>query len=541
VSSRHFLYLTNTRLVSLETSRAQIVARREFAVSVAGAAEFERYVGHMETRPVHVFTDVAEEDIRLDSIPHVGSRDRDAIVGRKLAQIFRNTQYRFAQVQGREADGRRDDRVMYTAITNPEVLRPWLEVLEKLHVPLAGIHSTAVFSRVLLEELDLAFPHALLVTLSPGGFMRQSYFRDRELRFSRLTPIDLGEGQTLGTLIAEETTRTWQYLDSLRHFGPDDRLEVCVLLHPNDRLGVQTALRDFAQIQYRILDIESVAAKLGLRQAPLGSTAEEIFVHLYLIRRVPNHFASGEQRRYDTVRRARSAINRAAAAALVAGLAWAGWNAGRVLMSGEGDQRLTQQLAGLNREYEEITKSMPSFGVGGSTMRDAVRFYDGTIRRFPTVAGFVVPLSQVVARHPEVRLTQVAWMASDDPKANPALKRKTRETTLPVQAVGRDTAPTPAADAANANAPFSSGRFEIALVEGTVHVANNDFRGALDDVQRLASDLAQADPNTTAEVVESPLDVRPTLELHGRHDAREPSSMDPRFVVRVVRTRPGAA
>src|SRR6185503_17989099 len=287
----------------------------------------------------------------------------------------------------------------------------WLEVLEKLHVPLAGIHSTAVFSRVLLEELDLAFPHALLVTLSPGGFMRQSYFRDRELRFSRLTPIDLGEGQTLGTLIAEETTRTWQYLDSLRHFGPDDRLEVCVLLHPNDRLGVQTALRDFAQIQYRILDIESVAAKLGLRQAPLGSTAEEIFVHLYLIRRVPNHFASGEQRRYDTVRRARSAINRAAAAALVAGLAWAGWNAGRVLMSGEGDQRLTQQLAGLNREYEEITKSMPSFGVGGSTMRDAVRFYDGTIRRFPTVAGFVVPLSQVVALHPEVRLTQVAWMA----------------------------------------------------------------------------------------------------------------------------------
>ena len=53
--------------------------------------------------------------------------------------------------------------------------------------------------------------------------------------------------------------------------------------------------------------------------------------------------------------------------------------------------------------------------------------------------------------------------------------------------------------------------------------------------------FAQADPNTTAEVVESPLDVRPTLELHGRHAEKEPSSMDPRFVVRVVRTRPGIA
>lgn len=539
--SRHFLYLTNTRLVSLETSRAQIVARREFAVSVAGAAEFERYVGHMEAKPVHIFTDVAEEDIRLDTIPHVGKRDRDAILARKVAQIFRNTPYRFAQVQGRETEGRRDDRVMYTAITNSEVLRPWLEILEKLRLPLAGIHSTAVFSRVLLEELDLAFPHALLVTLSPGGFMRQSYFRDRELRFSRLTPIDLGEGQTLGTMIAEETTRTWQYLDSLRHFGPDDRLEVCVLLHPNDRLGVQAALRDFAQIQYRILDIESVAAKLGLRQAPLGSTAEEIFVHLYLIRRTQNHFASEEQRRHDTVRRARGTINVVATAAIVAGLAWAGWNVARVLMSGEGDQRLTQQLAGLNREYEEITRSMPSFGVGGATMREAVRFYDGTIRGFPTVSAFAVSLSQVLARHPEVRLTQLAWMASDDPKARPPLKRNTKDTTLPVQAVGRDAAPTPATEQAAANAPFPSGRFEVALVEGTVHVASNDFRGALDDVQRLVADIGQLDGHTTAEIVESPLDVRPSLELHGRHDDREPASMDPRFVVRIVRARPGAA
>ena len=86
-------------------------------------------------------------------------------------------------------------------------------------MPLAGIHSVAVFSGVLLEELDLAFPHALLVTLHAGRAMRQTYFRDREIKFSRLTPIDLEEGQTLGAMIAEETTRTWQYLDSLRHFG----------------------------------------------------------------------------------------------------------------------------------------------------------------------------------------------------------------------------------------------------------------------------------------------------------------------------------
>jgi len=341
-------------------------------------------------------------------------------------------------------------------------------------------------------------------------------------------------------MIAEETTRTWQYLDSLRHFGPEDRLEVCVLLHPNDRTGVQAALRDFAQIQYRILDIEQVAARLGLKNPPLGSTAEEIFVHLYLIRRAPNHFATEEQRRHDTVRRARGAINLAAGAVVALGVAWGGWNVARVMLSGEADQRLTQQLAGLSREYDEITRSMPSFGVGGATMRDAVRFYDGNIRRFPSINAFAIALSQVLAQHPEVHLLQVAWMAADDPKAQPLLKKSTT-VTLPVQATDIASANATPVAPTLANPPFASGRYEVALVEATVRVPNNDFRGALDDVQRLVQDLSRVDGVSAAEVVEAPLDVRPSLELHGRHAGGEPASMEPRFVVRVVRMRAGNA
>ena len=77
---------------------------------------------------------------------------------RKLSQLFRNTPYRHALAQGREAEGRRDDRVVYTAITNGEVLRPWVEVLERLEVPVEGIHSSAVFSGRLLDELQPGLP-----------------------------------------------------------------------------------------------------------------------------------------------------------------------------------------------------------------------------------------------------------------------------------------------------------------------------------------------------------------------------------------------
>lgn len=525
-----FLYLTNSQLVAMVAQGKRIAERREFGVTASGAAEFEAWLAQHRSMPVQLFTDLAEEDFRLDTIPHVGARDRDAILARKLAQMFRNTPFRHAVVQGREPDGRRDDRVLYTAITNPEVLRPWLDAIERLNVPLGGIYSAAVFSSAMLEALDLLYPHTLLVTFTPGGAMRQTYFKDREIKFSRLTPIDPEEGQSLGTLISEETSRTWQYLDSLRHFGENDRLEVCVMLHSGDRLLVQPSLRDFAQIQHHILEMEQVAAKLGIRPAPASSTAEEVFVHLFLARPGRNHFASVEMRRFDALRRTRIVLRRAAAATFAACVGWGAWNVDRALATSDHDQRVSREMAALNQEYDQITRSTPSLGVGGSTMRDSVAFYNGWIRGFPRVTDFVVGLSHVLTRHPEVRLAQLAWMASDDPKAMPALGNEPQADTPPVKAIESGPRPSRPPEAG----AFAGGRYEVALVDGTVRVANNDFRAALDDVNRIAKEL-EAMPGTHAEVVQSPLDTRSSVQIQGRHDSAEPDTMQPRFVLRVVR------
>ena len=538
---KHFLYLTNTRLVSLVTSGKRIVSRREFAVAGAGAVAFERYLAGMTDVPTRTFTDLAEEDFRLDTIPHVGARDREALLTRKLGQMFRNTPYRHALLQGREAEGRRDDRVMYTAVTNPEVLRVWLEIIDRLKVPLEGIHSAAVFSGVMLDELDLLFPHTLLVTFTPGDAMRQTFFRNREIKFSRLTPIDLEEGQTLGTMIAEETTRTWQYLDSLRHFSQEDRLEVCILVHRNDRPAIESALRDFAQLQYRLIDIEQVSQKLGLKPPPLDSTAEEVMVHLFLMRKAENHFASPELRRHATQRSARILVTQVAAAIVLASLAWGGWNVSRVFQSNEADQRIAQQLASLNKEYEDITRALPSFGVGGSTMRDAVTFYNSSIRGFPSVTEFLVPLSAVLRSHPEVRLAQLSWQVTDDPKLTPRMSLTPTREAPPVKTLPKaGEAPLPPPNDDAANPPFAGGRYEVAMLEATVRVSNNDFRGAVAEVERLAGDIGRIQ-GFRADVIDSPLDTNPSLALQGRLAEREAASMQPRFMLRIVRERQGAA
>jgi len=538
--AKHFLYITNSRLVSLTARGTRLVARREFAVTAAGSEEFERHLKALKSLPTHIVTDLAEEDFRLDTIPHVGSGDRGAIFARRLAQIFRNTPYRHATLQGREPDGRRDDRVLYTAITNPEILRPWVESLERVSAPLAGIHSSAILSERLLKELGLAFPHTLLVTFTPGESVRQSYFRDREIKFSRLTPIDLEEGQSLGAMLAEETTRTWQYLESLRNFGPEDRLEVCILVHPKDRPAIEPALRDLAQIQYHVLDIEQAAARIGLKPPPLGSSAEEVMVHLFQRHPVEDHFASAELRRHATLRTARLALAATSAAVLLGGLAWGGWNLTQVLIGNEQDLRVGQQIQALNREFDEITRSLPELGVGGAAMRDSVSFYNGSLRGFPTLTEFLVPLSRVLDRHPEVRLSQLAWQATNDPQLSPVFPSSSPRNAPPVKSVAKVAESARPAPPETGDPPFAGGRYEVALVEATVALPGNEFRRVLGEVERLAEDI-RALPGYRAEVVDSPLDTSPGRVIQGRLDARTSATSDARFLLRIVRERKGAA
>ena len=194
-------------------------------------------------------------------------------------------------------------------------------------------------------------------------------------------------------------------------------------------------------------------------------------------------------------------------------------------------------LPHVNREYDKVSREMPSFGVGGSTMRDTVSFYDSAIRAFPTLSDFVRPISAVLQAHPNIRLRQLAWQATDDPKALPALQVNTSAQTSPVKAVPHiegTPAPVASSKVEEANPPFASGRYEVALLEATVRVGRDDFRAAVETVETLARQIS-AVRSFKAEIVESPLDVRSSYGLEGRYDQKQSESMDLHFVLRVVR------
>ena len=542
--AKHFLYLTNDKLIALIWRGGSIVERDVFNATDADTAEFTAYVARHLDVPTYFVTDLIEEDFRIDTVPHLRGGDQEAILGRKLAQLYRASTFRHAIVQEREPDGRRDDRVLYHAITNPDLVKPWLATLERAEVPLEGVFSSAVLSARLPKELSVFFAHTLLVTIVPDFGLRQTYFQNKHIKFSRLTPIIYDEGQSVGTLIAAETSRTWQYLDSLRYFAGGDTLEVCILVHARDREMIAEAIRTLPLLKYRFLDIEEVAAKIKLKPAPTSSHAEEVLVHLYAQGKVENHFAEKEQKRFASYRRTRIGLYGLTASLLAIGAAGAAFNLYQTASTSAVIDNRSQFVRSIQSEYQVLSKAMAGQTNASDTVRDASTFFRAQIRQqSPSPGSLLKDVALVWQEVPEMRLLQVVWAPTQDATYIPAHETvaaavgqsiRSEVKVLPGSAPQQAQTST-AANAIDADPPLPGSRYEVLIVDGAVTRFKGDYRAAIADIERLVDRFNKAN-NMKAEIVRLPVDVKPTAILRANTPSTGEAS-EVRFTLKIIRNR----
>ena len=538
--AKHFLYLTNDKLIALIWKGGAIVERDVFNATDADSAEFARYLARHHEVPTFVVTDLIEEDFRIDTVPHLRGGDQEAILGRKLAQLYRATTFRHAIIQERETEGRRDDRVLYHAITNPDLVRPWLATLEHAEVPLEGIYSSAVLSARLPKELNLFFAHTLLVTIVPDFGLRQTYFQNKHIKFSRLTPIIYDEGQSVGALIAAETSRTWQYLDSQRYFAGGETLEVCILVHARDREMIADAIGNFPLLKYRILDIEEVAARIKLKPAPTSSHAEEVLVHLYARGSIENHFAEREQMRLSRYRRAKIGLYGLTAGLLAIGALGAAYNLYQAAsMSALIDQR-SQSVRTIQAEIQILSQAMAGQSGTSDTVRDASAFFRAQIRQqSPAPASLLKDLAKVWVEFPDMQLLQAVWAPNQDagfnPTYEPVVAASAQSIRSETKLVAGVPAPAVTAMAFDADPPLPGGKYEVLIVDAAVTRFRGDYRAVITDIERMVKRLNGA-PNMKAEIVKLPVDVKPNVVLRANTSSANEAS-EVRFTLKITRDR----
>src|SRR5262245_40947949 len=201
----------------------RIVENRSFPDNEGGHAGFKDFLAGFTNVPTYIVVDAIEEDYRFETLPHAFGRDRTELVNRKLRQHYRNTPYMAATLLGRDTGKRRDDRYLFSALTNPELINDWLQAVLARGLPVGGIYLLPMLSGTLVEKLGVKAPQLLLVFQRVGA-LRLTFFRDRQFRLSRLTRGEGGRAENRPRFFAEEISNTRLYLHALRTMTLDEPL-----------------------------------------------------------------------------------------------------------------------------------------------------------------------------------------------------------------------------------------------------------------------------------------------------------------------------
>ncbi len=230
--------------------------------------------------PVAIAVDSVDELYRSEILPRAWGRERAEMTSRRLRQLVHQSPYRAAMRQGRERNApTRGDRYLVMGLTNPEQVRPWLDILHLRGVPLAGIWLLPALSANLVRRFHLKDPRLLLVSEQTGG-LRLTYLENGELRFSRLAPVDGNQHENPLESYAEEIERTRQALVGQRLITREEKIKV-VLVDPLNTLNdLHGFLPETAGFQCISIHRGRLLEALELPHALLAESADALYLSL---------------------------------------------------------------------------------------------------------------------------------------------------------------------------------------------------------------------------------------------------------------------
>ena len=484
----------------------RLVECRVFQNDDGGIEGFEEFLTPFSGVPVHIMVDAVEEDYRFETLPHTFGSDRSEMVRRKLKQHYRNTPYINAWLLGRESGRRRDDRYLFSALTNADLVGGWLQAAAGRGLPVAGIFLLPMVSAVLIDQLRLKADNLLLVSRHSGG-LRLTFFRDRQFRLSRLTRGDTGRLGNHGRFITEEISNTRIYLHALRAARLDEHLTV-LLLDRNDELidAAQNIARDNPSLECMRLGRAEIASRLNIAESLLGLTSDVIFLHLLGLKAPAANLAPAN----ITVGFRRHQLRRAvyAAAGLVAlsAAGWSGINLWQAFDAHAQGANAARQAATLQASYREVTRRFPAAPTSADNLKKAVEIAQGLRETARTPERLMAIASRALESSPDIAIVEFGWkfgLAEIEPAGAGARI---------------------AASATGFPGGGPSTRKQSGLIEGEVRTFRGDYRAAIETINAFAKRLA-ADPAVAeVRVVKLPLNINPALALSGNTlDTRDPS------------------
>ena len=503
-------YLTNQQMSAYAFNDGVLAFAASFEQDEAGQRDFGAFLAGAPTVASYLVVDVIEEDFQRDTAPHVTGRTRQVLVERKLSQLYRDTPFRHATLQGRDKAGRKDDRYLFNALTKPELPRAWLALMQTHAVALVGIYSLASLSQLMFDKLALGNGPVLLVSHQSSG-LRQSFFSDGELRFSRLTPLFDHASARLAEAFRVETNKTRQFLASTRLLARGAQVRVVVLAGKDSLAALAPHLVDTPDASYHPQALAQAGAAIRAGQFNADSVGDALYLALLASTRVPTHFALRDQKHFYQLLQARSVLYVLSGVLLLGALAWTTVDVLDVFQLRREQARLEQEALVLEARFRGVAQGMPVTAIAPNNLRLAVTLEELIRQNVPLPNVQLAVLSDVLDGLPELQVQQLQWQVVD-----PATLEAAPSAAAPADAaIAAAPLPAPALDdfapvAALLGIPSPSA--QTVLVQGQVLPFQGNYRSALESVALLKTRL-NSQPGVRADILVQPLDTRPTVKL----------------------------
>lgn len=522
---QQIFFLTSASLTAYQYDGRTLTRMSTFVAADAGLAVFDDYLQRLGQAPTYILTDMVEEDFRIDSLAHTLGRDRHALLARHLARVYRGTDYRHAQVLGRDPKNKRKDEVLFSGLLNPEFADMWIGAMQHYKVPIAGIYSLPLLSIGLVKRIWDIKKDVLLITHHRDSGLRQSFITGGQLRFSRLTPIpdDLGIDDYSNYLHAE-IGKTKRYLSNLHLLSRDVVLDVCVL-SGGDRLDALEAMRENETLtHYHMININDASKRVGYHDQHSEHECDELFAFLLAKHHRHNHYASAAQRFHFKMARARQALSGICVAASVAGLLWSGSQIIDGLMYRQEAIKTSALLATAEDNYNEVQARLPQTDVAPEDMRLAVDTAKQLREQRQDPQDLLARLGQQLQLQPNLQIKQIDWFVSSDPDAKTStLAGDTSEQTVATHYHDNGEPLGAAGD---------GGLYQIVIIHGHVQPFEGNFSSAHQNIDDLLSSL-RSRRIIAAEALELPLNLATSGRVLGSIGA-EAHTLEAPFTLRVV-------
>ena len=479
---RLLLFLSADHLHAQIMERGKIIAQHEFPDSTEGQgnfAEFLKTAQHL----TYLLVDVIEEDFRQESVPHLIGRSRHALLERRFDQFYRGTPFQQATLLQRQKTGRRDDDMLLSALTNPSLIKPWLDILLAQQIPLAGIYSVPQISAPLVK--DHPSDHLLLITWGKFSGLRQTYFNGHRLQISRLIP--LSGNMTFQQAVVKELTRTYHYLKSLSLLPSGQTLDVRVLSHSHDLNELKMNLPKSADMRYDFVDLEDIARQLKIDYHFTDSDASQIFLHQLAAHPPQTHYANASHTHYFTLWQLKHALNLASGILLTGALLWSAANLWQSSGNNSEAASLKEQAQRMLNRTQAIIQTFPNTYAPAADMKTGVSVMRKLKQYSSSPGDILFPVSMALDRHPQIELDHLAWQMS---------------------------AAEPVAPNTLADVPA-----QVITLKGRLSGFASDYRAALNYLERFQQDLSAQGYQVT--VLAEPFDVSPGGSITDQRTAGE--------------------